>query len=330
MKKSTIGGQGVLNGIMMRSPERSALAVRKDDGDIALEVWENKNHDSIWYKIPVIRGVLNFVEMLYNGTRVLMESSKLSEAPEDEYEPSKFDRAVGKALGVNPENVMLSIAVVISLLLTIGLFFLLPTAVTSLLKGVLKSEILFNLVEGAVRITIFLTYIFLVSKMAEIKTVFRYHGAEHKTITCYENELPLDSDHAVTQTRLHPRCGTSYLLIVMIFSTLVYSVFHVSQNFILKVLLKLALLPLIAGCSYELLKLLAKSDNICFRILRWPGLQLQRLTTAEPSKDIIDVAILAFEAALGEKSAEELENMRKSFSLKKETENEQNSADQQG
>ena len=322
MRKTNIGGQGVLDGIMMRSEKKSALAVRKEDGTIGLEVWDNPSHESLIYRIPVVRGIFNFVGMLFNGTRVLLCSAELTGNDDEEYVPSAMEKKIAEKTGKKSEDVMMFFAVVVSLALSIGLFFLLPTLVANLFRNVITSPFVMNLIEGIIRIVIFLTYVFLISFMKEIKTVFRYHGAEHKTITCYEMELPLDAAHVKQQPRLHPRCGTSYLLLVMIISTLIYSLFPWVSNLLLRFLTKLLLLPLIAGVSYEVLKLLARYDNPLTIALRWPGMQLQRLTTREPDEDIINVAIVAFEAALGEKSEQELNDMMDRFSLRKEEESE--------
>lgn len=204
---------------------------------------------------------------------------------------------------------------VIAIVMAVGLFFVLPTLITSLIQGSIKSNFLINLIDGSIRILIFLGYMLAVSFLPDIKTVFRYHGAEHKTIFCYENDLPLTVENVKPQKRLHPRCGTSYLLLVMVLSTVIYSCFPWGNSLLLRMATKLLLLPIIAGVSYEMLKLLAKGNHILVRALRWPGIQLQRLTTAEPDEDMIQVAIVAFEAALGEKNPEEVEQLRRDFSI---------------
>ena len=315
MKKCKIGGQGVMDGIMMRSVEKSALAVRKTSGEIELKVWKNKEQTSVWHKIPVIRGVLSFINMMANGVNVLTDSAKMAGASEETYEPSKLEKKIAQKTGKKAEDVMMVFAVAAALLMSVGLFFILPSFITGLIKGSLKNRFLINLIDGAIRIVIFLAYIIGVSFMHEIKVVFRYHGAEHKTISCYENELPLTAENVKPQKRLHPRCGTSYLLLVMIVSTLLYSCVPFGDNPFVKMGIKLLMLPVIAGVSYEVLQFLAKRENWLVRILRWPGMQLQRLTTAEPDMDMINVAIVAFEAALGEKSSEEIEAMRRSFAI---------------
>lgn len=315
MKKCTIGGQGVMDGIMMRSVEKSALAVRKPSGEIELKIWKNKEHTSIFYKIPVIRGVLSFIEMMVNGVSVLTESAKMAGTDMEEYEPSKMEKAIAKRTGKSAEDIMMFFAVVIAIVMAVGLFFVLPTLITSLIQGSIKSNFLINLIDGSIRILIFLGYMLAVSFLPDIKTVFRYHGAEHKTIFCYENDLPLTVENVKPQKRLHPRCGTSYLLLVMVLSTVIYSCFPWGNSLLLRMATKLLLLPIIAGVSYEMLKLLAKGNHILVRALRWPGIQLQRLTTAEPDEDMIQVAIVAFEAALGEKNPEEVEQLRRDFSI---------------
>lgn len=310
MKKSSVGGQGVMDGIMMRSPKKSALAVRKADGEIELKVWQNKQHTSVFYKIPVVRGVLSFIDMMVGGVRVLTDSAKMAGAAEEDYAPSKLEQAIAKKTGKTAEDVMIFFAVLVALVMAVGLFFVLPTLITGLFRRAIQSRFLINLLDGCIRIVIFLAYILAVSLLPDIKTVFRYHGAEHKTIFCYENDLPLCVENVAPQKRLHPRCGTSYLLLVMVISTLVYSCVPLGDSLLLRMGVRILLLPLVAGVSYEVLKLLAKGDSLFARILRWPGLQLQRLTTAEPDAGMMEVAIVAFEAALGEKSPEEVEALR--------------------
>lgn len=310
MKKCSIGGQGVMNGIMMRSLGKSALAVRKASGEIELKVWENKKHTSVFYKIPIIRGILSFIEMMVVGVSVLMDSAKMAEDSIEGEHPTKMEKVIAEKTNKSVEDVMIFFSVFIALVMAVGLFFVLPTLLTGIFKGNIQNNFLINLIDGGIRIVIFLGYILSVSFLPDIKTVFRYHGAEHKTIYCYENDLPLTAEYVRQQKRLHPRCGTSYLLLVMVLSTIIYSCFPWGENLLLRMLTKIILLPLIAGVSYEVLKLLARGDNVFVRILRWPGMQLQRLTTAEPDEDMINVAIVAFEAALAEKTEQEIEQLR--------------------
>ncbi|MBC8538293.1 DUF1385 domain-containing protein [Christensenellaceae bacterium NSJ-63] len=313
MKKSSIGGQGVLDGVMMRSPKTSALAVRKESGEIVTKKWENKVREKGFLTWPVVRGVVNFVEMMVNGMSVIMDAAKMAENGEEEYEPNKFEKYVAKKTGKSAMDVMMGFAVVLAIVLAVGLFFILPTVITNWIKGGVQSSILINLIDGGVRLAIFLTYMILVSRMKDIKTVFRYHGAEHKTVSCYEHDEELTVENVRKYKTLHPRCGTSYLLLVMIVTILVYSLLGWNENIWLRFGTRILLLPVIAGLAYELLKFAAKGDSLFFRIIRWPGMQLQRLTTAQPTDEQMEVAILAFEMALGEKSEQEIEEMRERF-----------------
>ncbi|MBQ9942556.1 MAG: DUF1385 domain-containing protein, partial [Christensenellaceae bacterium] len=245
-----------------------------------------------------------------------MDAAKLSEQGEDEFQPNRFEKFVAKKTGKSALDVMMAFAVVIALVLAVGLFFVLPMLITTWLKGDIKNPLVINLIDGGVRICIFMLYMILVAQMKEIKGVFRYHGAEHKTVSCYEHDEELTVENVRKYKTLHPRCGTSYLLLVMIVTILIYSCLGWNDNVLLRFGSRLVLLPVISGVAYEILKFAAKGDNLFFRIIRWPGMQLQRLTTAQPTDDQIQVAILAFETALGEKTAEELEEMRRSFDLR--------------
>lgn len=313
VKPSTIGGQGVLDGVMMRSPKKGALAVRKKDGSIAIKDWKIEQKKNWFVRLPIVRGVVNFVDMLFSGTKVLMDAASMAEEDMEDFQPSRFEKFVAGKTGKKAEDVMMFFAVVIAIVLAVALFFLLPTFLTSLLKGVIKSPLLLNLVDGLVRICILVLYMLCCSLMKEIKDVYRYHGAEHKTVSCYEAGEALTVENVRKYKTLHPRCGTSYLLLVMVVTVLIYSFFGWSDNLFLRLGLRLLMLPVIAGVAYEVLKLLAKSDNILARALRWPGMQLQRLTTAEPTDEMIEIAILAFETALDEKSPEALAELKESF-----------------
>jgi len=319
-KRSTVGGQGVLGGVMMRSPKKAALAVRRQDGGIAMKTWEVEQKKGWFARLPVVRGVINFVDMLFTGVGVLMDAAKMSEEGTEEFEPSRFEKFVAGKLGKKAEDVMMFFAVVIALVLAVLLFFMLPTFLTSLLRGAIQSPLLLNLADGLIRIAILILYMLSCTLMKDIKDVFRYHGAEHKTISCYEAGEELTVENVRKYRTLHPRCGTSYLLLVMLVTVLVYSFFGWSDNLLLRLGMRLLMLPVIAGVAYEVLKLLAMSDHILVRALRWPGMQLQRLTTAEPTDEMIEIGILAFETALEEKSPEELAALREQFSHKKEQE----------
>ncbi len=317
----SVGGQGVIEGVMMKSPTHSALAVRKEDGSITTKEWDNKIRKSKIAKWPVIRGVVNFVDTMIMGVGTITDAAKmLDEANADDYEPNRFEKFVAKKTGKSAMDVMMVFAVIVALALAVGLFFILPTFLTGLVKGSITSPLLLNLIDGLVRLGIFLAYMILVGQMKDIKRVFMYHGAEHKTIACYEAGKPLTPENAKTFRRFHPRCGTSYLLLVMMIAIIVYAFLGWTDNVLLRFGTRILLLPLIAGVSYEILKLVAKYDGWFFRAIRWPGLQLQRLTTKEPDESMLEVAIVAFEMALGEKSRDDIEAMLEQYDRSKKTE----------
>ncbi len=312
-----IGGQGVLEGVMMRSPAHSALVVRKEDGSLAVKEWDNKKRTSALFKVPVLRGIINFVDMMKMGVGTTLEAAKLLEIEE---EPTKFEKYVEKKTGKNSFDVMMIFGVVLGLALAVGIFFILPTLITSFIKGSIENSLILNLIDGAVRMLIFIGYLSLIRNVKEIKRVFGYHGAEHRTITTNEQKEELTVENVKKRKNLHPRCGTSFLLLVMVITILIYSLLGWSDNMFVRLGIRLAMLPIIAGLSYELLKFLAHHDNVVTRALRWPGMQLQRLTTANPDDGMIECAILAFEMALQKKSPEELEELKDSFDRSEKTE----------
>ncbi len=309
-KYADIGGQGVLEGVMMRSPSHSALVVRKDDGSLAHKEWDNKPRKSFVFKIPVVRGVVNFVDMMKMGVGTMLDAVKLLDIEE---EPTKFEKYMEKKTGKSSFDVMMGFGVAIGLIMAIGIFFILPTLLTSLIKGSIENALIINLIDGAVRMTIFVVYLALIRKSKDIRRVFGYHGAEHRTISTHEAGEELTVENVRKKKNLHPRCGTSFLLLVMVITILIYSLLGWSDNMFVRLGIRLAMLPFIAGISYELLKFLAHHDNFITKALRWPGMQLQRLTTADPDDGMIEVAISAFEMALREKTPEELAEMRESF-----------------
>lgn len=309
MKSCNIGGQGVLEGVMMRSPEQSALAVRKADGSIATKKWKNPQKHEKLKKIPILRGVLNLVEMLYSGMGVINDSAKMYDESFEE-EPTKFEQYIAKKTGKSAMDVMMAFAVVFAIILSVGLFFILPTFLASFFRRIIANELVNSLIEGLIRVVIFIGYMIFCTCVKDVRRVFMYHGAEHKTIACYENEEELVVENVRRHRRLHPRCGTSYMLLVMIVSILVYAVLGElglnSIHWSVKYLSKIIVIPLIAGLAYEVLKGAAKHENWFTRMIRWPGMQLQRLTTKEPDDSMMEIGIIAFEMALGEKSEEEL------------------------
>ena len=295
-----VGGQAVMEGIMMRGLERTAVAVRLPDGKIHMKTQPNKKMGK-WTRIPIVRSVVSFVTSLVQGTGILMYSADVLEAnwPEEEQEEAgKLETWMNKKFGEKGTwNIMIYLSVILALAMTIGMFILLPTVVANFLKPLIDSDFVFNLVEGIMRIVIFVVYIALISQMKDIKTVFQYHGAEHKTIHCFENNLELTPQNAQQFYTLHPRCGTSFLLFVMVISFVLH-LFLGWPNLALRIISRLLLVPLVAGLSYELLKWAGRSDNWLVKILSMPGLYLQKLTTKEPSDDQLEVAIAATKAVM--------------------------------
>lgn len=300
VKKTSIGGQAVLEGVMMRGKTSIATAVRDEEGTVRLEAERLPQKNSAVSKIPVVRGAVNFFVSLVSGMKVLMRSAEVY--GEDTGEPSKFEKWLAKTFRTDIMNVILFVGVVLGIAFSVGLFFVLPHLAGRLFaEYVSDNELLRNLAEGLLRILIFVAYILLTSLMKDIRRTYMYHGAEHKTITCYEKGLPLTVENVRKCRRVHDRCGTTFMFFVMFVSILVYSffgsVFHI-ENGALKLLVKLALLPFVAGLSYELLKALAKTESPLVLPLKLPGLALQRITTREPDDGMIEVAVAAFEKVL--------------------------------
>ena len=297
---TSIGGQAIMEGIMMRGPKRTAIAIRLPNGKIHMKT-QPTPQGSKWGGIPLIRGVINFVASLVYGTKVLMYSADVLEAnyPE-EYEKDKFDIWVEEKLGKEKAwNILMVLSVVLALVMSVGIFMLLPTVVVGWVAHLTESVLVLNLIEGLARILIFVLYIWLISMMKDIKTVFQYHGAEHKTIHCFENNLELTPENAQTFYTLHPRCGTSFMVFVMLIAVLVHA-FMGWPNVWLRIITRILVLPVIAGLSYELLKWAGRSDNWLVKLLSLPGIYLQKLTTKEPTLDQLEVAIAAVKAVLND------------------------------
>jgi len=298
--KTNIGGQAVLEGVMMRGPKEIATAVRKSDGEIVIDV---KPVSSIitrhkFLKLPILRGVVNFVESMIVGVKSLMFSAELFDVEDGGgYEPSKFEKWLDDKFGDKIKDIAIYAAVAVSLVFGIVLFMLLPTVIVGFLKNVFDNTIILNLAEGVVRIAIFLIYLALVSRMRDIQRVFEYHGAEHKTIAAYEHGEELTPENAKKYTRLHPRCGTSFLLIVMVVSIIFFS-FLKWDNAIQRIIFRLLLLPIVAGVSYEIIKFAGRSKSKVVALLTKPGLWLQNLTTREPDDSQLEVAIASLKAVL--------------------------------
>lgn len=317
MKKTRTGGQAVLEGVMMRSTKNTAIAVRRENGEIAAEVKPTKSFSQkhAFFRAPIVRGVVNFVESLVLGIKTITDALKIydPQMAEEEEKPNKAEEFIAKKTGKDPLDVAIFFAVLIAVVLAVGLFFILPNLVTGWLTPYVTQPIIKNLIDGGIRIAVFIVYLVIITNMKEIKRLFAYHGAEHKTINCYESEKPLDVAHVRECSRLHPRCGTSFLFLVIIISILLFSLFGWSENPLIRIGLRLAMLPVVAGVSYEFLRFLGWSDSAFARAVRKPGMALQRLTTREPDDSMIEVAIVSFKMAEGETAAEDIEALRQSY-----------------
>ena len=293
MKSSNIGGQAVLEGIMMRHGDDYAVAVRKPDGEIFVQ--KDEYHSVIKWKtltkIPFVRGVFNFIDSMVLGIRTLMFSSEFYE-DEDEVKDGKELTAQEIA---KKEKQMMNATVVVSVVIAVAVFMVLPYFLSSLLKPLMPSYHLRTLVEGFVRIGIFVLYIALISRMDDIQRTFMYHGAEHKCINCIEHGLPLTVENVRISSRQHKRCGTSFLFFVLAISVILLMLIQVESP-LMRVIVRIALIPVIAGISYEVLKLAGRSENPIVNFLSKPGLAIQKLTTKEPDDSMIEVAIQAVEA----------------------------------
>lgn len=299
--KTSVGGQALMEGIMMRGPRQICCAVRKPDGSIETKL-DPTPHHGIWSRIPLVRGAVSMVESLIVGYRYMMYSAQVSmgEDYDPEEEQTAFEKWVGDHLGKKAEDMLLVAAAVLGGLFAILLFTVLPTVLVGGLDHLVPlSRWPKVILEAVLKVAIFLGYMVAISRMKEIHRVFEYHGAEHKTIACYEAGDPLTVENVRRYTRFHPRCGTSFLILVVIVSVFLYSVLPWGSMG-LRVLFKLLLLPVVMGISYELLKWCGRSDNWATRIIRAPGLLVQRLTVFEPDDSMIEVAIAAVTPVLPE------------------------------
>ena len=314
--KTMIGGQALIEGIMMRGPEKDAIVCRTKDG-LDLQVSDRKlPKEGSPLKWPFVRGVVNFFDSQVTGVRALLRSADLNPDEEFSGEPGKLDIWLEKKLGNEKfQQFLIYSAAVLGLLLSITLFFLLPMIIGGFFDGVVKSMVGITLIEGLVRMVIFMAYMLLISRMEEMKRVFAYHGAEHKTIRCYEAGLPLTVENVRMQTRLHPRCGTSFLVVVMVISILVFSVAStallaavpaleaIRGTFVYRLLMvvfKLLLLPVVVGITYEINRWCGRHDNWYTKMQTAPGMWMQNYTTNEPDDSMIEVGIAAVQAVLPE------------------------------
>lgn len=283
---SGIGGQAVLEGIMMKNKENYAIAVRKPNGEIAVEL---ENHQGLLHKnkikeLPFVRGVFNFIDSLMLGTKCINFSASFYE--EEEEEAPKSEKS---------EKLLMTFTTILAVVLAVGIFIVLPYVITSFFEGFIRNASLMAIIEGVIRILIFVLYVVGITAMKDIRRLYQYHGAEHKCINCIEKGRPLTVHNVMRSSRLHKRCGTSFIFFVMFVSIILFFFIRV-DNVLLKVCLRILLMPVVAGISYELIRLAGRTDNIFVRILSAPGMLIQRLTTKEPDESMVEVAITAVEA----------------------------------
>lgn len=307
MKSSGIGGQAVMEGIMMRNGSEYSVAVRKENGEIEVkkETYKGVGSKCKLFRLPFIRGIFSFVDSLVLGMKSLNYSASLfMEDGEEEEEPGRFEKWLQKKFGDKAEKVIMDLTMVISIILAMGIFMVFPTWLSTLMKPLLGNGIWMALFEGVLRIAIFIAYVGLISLMPDIKRTYMYHGAEHKCINCIEHGLPLTVENVMKSSKEHKRCGTSFLLIVMVISILFFLVIR-PETLWLRLVSRILLIPVIAGVSFEFLRLAGNSDNPVVNLLSKPGLMLQGLTTKEPDEKMAEVAICAVEAVFDWKAYEE-------------------------
>lgn len=296
MRPSGIGGQAVLEGIMMKNKEKYSVAVRKPDGQIEVrtKVYRSIAGDSKWAKLPLIRGVVNFIDSLVLGMESLSYSASFYD-DEEEQEPGKFEKLLVKLFGEKAEKVVMGCTVAFSVIMAVAIFMVLPYYISGIFRNFIVSNTLLAVLEGVIRLGLFTLYVVLISCMKDIKRTYMYHGAEHKCINCIERGRELNVKNVRKSSRYHARCGTSFLFIVMVIS-IVFFIFIRVESPILRVVFRILLVPVIAGVSYEFIRLAGRSDNPLMKVLSLPGKAMQKLTTREPDDDMIEVAIAAVEA----------------------------------
>ena len=318
LKKTTIGGQALIEGVMMVGPSRTAMAVRKGDGTIVVEEIKQSERTTYFEKVPFVRGCIRFYKMLITGTGALMKAADISEEgkPEDTKEGKKKSRL--DEFTERHFNLMMSISAIIGIILAVGLFILAPRLAVEVATKFIPEAfleltwvtVLLNVAEGLIRLLIFLLYLVFASSLKDIKRVWRYHGAEHKTIACYEAGLPLTVENVLKQTRFHPRCGTSFLFNVLAISIIIYTVIGIftgTQPMWVNMVIRLVAIPFICGISFEILRFVGRHDrNWLCRLMSKPGLWLQKFTTDEPDAAIAEVAIASMQAVIPENKDEDV------------------------
>lgn len=301
MKRTYIGGQAVMEGVMMKNGDQTAIAVRKPNGEISVKKHTSRSFADkhSWAKLPLIRGVVNFVESMIVGIKALNFSADcvMEGIDEEEEKPGRLEQWMMDKLGDRFNDVILGITMALGVVLAVGIFMILPYVIVNFFRNYIHSYVFLSIVEGAVRLAIFFGYLFLVSRMEDIHRVFMYHGAEHKTINCLEGKDDLTVENVRKYTRLHKRCGTSFLMFVMLVSIVLFMFVRV-REVKYRILFRILLVPVIAGISYEIIRLAGRTDNKIISLLSKPGLALQRITTAEPDDAMLEVAIRSVEAVL--------------------------------
>jgi len=301
IKICSVGGEALMEGIMMRGPEGIAQVMRNPEGNLIVEVKKQKplSSKNSFFRLPIIRGFIGIVDSLGVGMKALFRSAEVCGLDEETTEESsKFDKFIEKKLGDKSMGFFMTISLFIAVALSIGLFFLLPNFLSDIIVPEDAKDIWYHLAEGGIRLIIFMGYLIMVAQMKDVRRVFMYHGAEHKTIHCYEHKEPLTVNNARRYTRLHPRCGTAFLFVVMIISILIYALIPRFDFFLYNMLLRIILIPLIAGIAYEFNRFSSKHENWLTKILRAPGLGMQKFTTREPDDSMLECAILALSKAL--------------------------------
>ncbi|MFT8315236.1 MAG: DUF1385 domain-containing protein [Clostridium sp.] len=311
-EKHSVGGQAVIEGVMMRGAKGIATAVRKEDNTIELKIekivpYAKRNK---FFALPIIRGFVSLVESMIIGIKTLNYSASFFEDEEDN-EPSKFDEFLNKIFKDKTNDALMAISLCISIVFAVGVFFALPTFAANIFKNLnVHNTVILNLLEGVIRVTIFILYLYLIGKMSDIQRVFQYHGAEHKTVFCYENNDELTPENASKYSRFHPRCGTNFLFLVMIISIFVFSLTG-WNSLIFRIISRIVLLPIVSGVTYEVIRWMGRSNNGLSKIFSYPGLMLQKLTTREPDYSQLEVAIKALKGAEGivdSENADEVED----------------------
>lgn len=295
-EKIQIGGQAVMEGVMMRSPSATAVTVRRPDGKMVTKLtpFTPLKEKHPWMGKPFVRGIINMATMLYYGMNTLEDSTKMLGILDEE--PTKFEKWLAEKLGKGVDKIVMAVAIVLAVILSVALFIAVPAGAETLLKQAGMSPIGYTLLGGVLKIMILIGYMLFCGLVPDVRRTFQYHGAEHKSVHCQEAGLPLTPENAQTFSRLHPRCGTAFLLIVFSVSILLFLVLNILlpiSNFFLRFLFHLAMLPVVAGVSYEVLMGLAHSDSKSACIMRWPGMQMQRLTTREPDDSMLECAIVS-------------------------------------